>query len=567
MSLRRPSSASSDANPSRMPFASAEGLLWGPEMKQQHAYLLTEMRALQKQHEAYDARIRTSEAAADAAEAATLKIRHMEQQLAAIEAEDDDKAFEKWVAGEITRLGIFVDTNKNVRQNQIQLTNEVSGFRDELSKLTVDPTDFKATLRRLDLIEAGQNDDARRIRRLEAEVNHLKTMRRGSGSGVLSIPDDTRKQNTIRKAATVQPLEREILDSTTEPEDEDLVPLRQPAREEVQVSRSPEFTEKHVTQFSTRPSIHDTMLPRLLEEEGQHEGSALEPGPLLRRAVSPPPTQLVCHERLPAGGDAPALRSRPIPNKPATPLSIRANPKKRKQADAEAFSPRLTRSRAKKGHDKESEHGGAPGEDNISVIPPTQLVNRISSSRKKPKTAPVQHPAQSKAAPSIATQVTTRSPRKTKQPNAADGSGKNTSTEPTQLITENPTGAKGSNAASVISKTIVPKPRRLNDTSPTKQKQLIVVLPTRPADTQKDHSDSNHLQISTADRVDSLPRKAANPSTSKVIPKPVRARKKNPQAIAVGGPSRYSRGADAVEGNLRMSPRRTSPRKLGGSGL
>ena len=178
MTPRRPNTPK-DAGPPRMPFASAEALLWGPEIKKQHAYLLTEMRALQKQHEDYNTRIQATEAIAEAAEAATARIRHLEQKLAAIEAEDEDKAFEKWASGELARLGVFVDANKSVRQKQIELDTELLRIAEDMDGLKPVTGDHEGVMRRLELLERGRKEDAEKIQRLVGEVERLGKEKEG----------------------------------------------------------------------------------------------------------------------------------------------------------------------------------------------------------------------------------------------------------------------------------------------------------------------------------------------------------------------------------------------------
>ncbi|KAI4631512.1 uncharacterized protein J4E87_002217 [Alternaria ethzedia] len=295
MGPRRPSSAT-DVD-SRMPFASAEALLWGPEMKKQHAHLLTEMRTLQKHHEEYEARIRSTEHVAEAAEAATSRVRHLEQQLAAIEAEDDDKAFEKWAAGEMTRLGIFVDTNKHVRQKQIELDNVVSHAVDDLDKLKHVPRELKGVLRRLDLLEAGRNQDARRIKSLEQEVTRLKSARQDpksksntAGPQTVSKP----QHGMLRSMTPSQLFNAGTSEVTSDTDDEDLILMPGFAREEIQVPRSPEMRER----------------------------------------VAPPPTQLT---------DKTITRKRKQPTKePLTQRLTRAQAKKIQEQDAEERKPHVT---------------------------------------------------------------------------------------------------------------------------------------------------------------------------------------------------------------------------------
>lgn len=243
MAPRRPSTAGEID--SRMSFASAEALLWGPELKQQHAHLLTAMRKLQQHHEAYDARIRTTEHIAEAVEAATSRVRHLEQQLAAIEAEDDGKVFEKWAVGEMTRLGIFVDTNKHVRQKQIELDNAISHAVENLNKLKQVPGDLQRVLQRLDLLETGRNQDTCRIQSLEKEVTHLKAMRQDhttntAGPQTVSSPG----QGIVRSTTPSQLLNAELSDATTETDDEDSIPMQKITHEEIQAPQSPATRER-----------------------------------------------------------------------------------------------------------------------------------------------------------------------------------------------------------------------------------------------------------------------------------------------------------------------------------
>ena len=243
MAPRRPSTAG-DID-SCMPFASAEMLLWGPEMKQQHAHLLTEMRKLQRHHEAYDVRIKTTEHVAGAAEAATSRIRHLEQRLAAIEAEDDDKAFEKWAMGEMARLGNFIDTNKHVRQKQIELDNVMSHAVEDLDRLRQVPRDLQNVLLRLDVLEAGRTEDVRRIRSLEKELTHLKAIQQDHTTKTAGSQTVFRIQQAIMRTMTPPPLLNDgHSDATTEAEDEELAPMQKPTHEGNQVRQYPEMRER-----------------------------------------------------------------------------------------------------------------------------------------------------------------------------------------------------------------------------------------------------------------------------------------------------------------------------------
>jgi hypothetical protein len=237
MAPRRPSTAN-DADLTRMSFTSAEALLWGPELKKQHAYLLTEMRTLKKQHEEYDTRIRSAEAVAEAAEATAARIRRLEQHLAAVEAEDDDKAFEKWASGEITRLKTFIDTNKNVRQKQIELEAKVSRL-SETNKFSRDPIDLGSVLQRLDLLEHGRKEDAHRIQSLERELSRLQSIQKSDTSSNGNPKAGSKTKNDFGGGLTPsQLLDTEISNVTTDVDDEEMLLSWIPQREEAQVRQS-----------------------------------------------------------------------------------------------------------------------------------------------------------------------------------------------------------------------------------------------------------------------------------------------------------------------------------------
>ena len=226
-----------------MSFATAEALLWGPELRKQHEWLLGEMRALQIQHKAYDARIQATEAVAEAAEAATSHIRHMEQQLAAMEAVDNDKAFDKWVTEEITRLRLFADRNQSVRQKQIELEKEVLGVSDEIEKVKDGPVGFASLLRRMEVLESGRRQDASQIKALRREIVSLKTVPRNLDNVSLGV-NGNHNHNPIAGRSNTPPHIQDVEDSNTETEDEELVFPTKPVEKQIQVPRSPEIRQK-----------------------------------------------------------------------------------------------------------------------------------------------------------------------------------------------------------------------------------------------------------------------------------------------------------------------------------
>ncbi|KAI4684948.1 uncharacterized protein J4E88_004390 [Alternaria novae-zelandiae] len=491
MGPRRPSSAT-DVD-SRMPFASAEALLWGPEMKQQHAHLLTEMRTLQKHHDEYEARIRSTEHVAEAAEAATSRVRHLEQQLAAIEAEDDDKAFEKWAAGEMTRLGIFVDTNKHVRQKQIELDNVVSHAVDDLDKLKQVPRELKGILRRLDLLETGRNQDARRIESLEEEVTRLQSTRRDpksksksntAGPQTVSKP----QHGMLRSMTPSQLLNAGTSEVTSDTDDEDLILMPGFAREEIQVPRSPEMRERSSNEVSKTETDAETFDPQLYVATS---GRGTETNPNTCSKIEP--------------------------------LTDKTITRKRKQPTKEPHTQRLTRAQAKKIQEQDAEERKPHVTDNESLLPPTQLVEPALSSRKKQKTAHDQGSDSIKARSSTAMRPTGRAPATAKR-NAAANQSKTTAIEPTQLVTRSP--AKSNIPEATTSPTdrryASPSEFAMSVTNEQEPKSLIVILRSPQKATRIERSESDDTKTTVADRAKKSPRKAAlTPlSRSKAIPKP-----------------------------------------------
>jgi hypothetical protein len=220
-----------------MPYATAEALLWGPEMRKQHQWLLEQMRKLQCQHEAYDARIKGMEAIAETAAAATAKIRHMEQQLIAMEAVDNEEEFKHWVTEEITRVKIFTERNQNIRQKQIELEKDLSTVFDQLDKMKED-IGMRSLLRRLDLLEANREQDATHFNALEKEVVDMK-----KGTLISYASSDRRqvRRHTPFSSRGFMPRQQEA-DSETEEELSMSTP--RPPREQIQAPQSPRIKDE-----------------------------------------------------------------------------------------------------------------------------------------------------------------------------------------------------------------------------------------------------------------------------------------------------------------------------------
>ncbi|KAA8617156.1 hypothetical protein PtrSN002B_008415 [Pyrenophora tritici-repentis] len=217
MTTRRPSTPK-DAGPPRMPFASAEALIWGPELKKQHAYLLTEMRALQKQHEGYNARIQTTEAVAGAAEAATARIRHLEQKLVAIETEGDDKAFEKWAAEELARVTTEPDDDLMILpKSGLQfIPEEVQVPQSPVIQEKV-PTSIDLTSPRKDLLSSA------RRRLFQRPSIHESKLPRLVGEGIQHTSPAHNEHSFLRNSP---PAETQIVDRSLQA----MAPLAQEAQ-------------------------------------------------------------------------------------------------------------------------------------------------------------------------------------------------------------------------------------------------------------------------------------------------------------------------------------------------
>jgi hypothetical protein len=306
------------------------------------------------------------------------------------------------------------------------------------------------------------------------------------------------------------------------------------------------------------------------------------------RDTNPPTAKSFNHERHPIAPSSESEyepRQRRTPNLPATQVVNRASPKKRKQPYEEPATQRVTRLQAKKSQESLSEQRET-SEARSSAFHSAQPTEQTHSPRKKLKPSPIQQqPAQSKVASGQATQVVNRSLRK-KKPNTAAGPSENTFIEPTQPATRSPKKANKTNATSSSSKKATSSPSKKISASPTKkitsspakkaiakppqpppttsstkQKQLIVILPNRPTDTQIAHSDNDHMPTSAADRVKMSPRRAAQTSPCKVTPKPVSARAKKPTIAADEGSTGYGGRAITAEDNMRSSSRTVSPEK------
>jgi hypothetical protein len=243
----RPSITQTRNDPQRMPFDAAEALLWGRKTYDEHKFLFPRMTELEEQHRAYDARISATEVVAEAAEAATARIRRIEQQVAAIESDEQDRPFDRWAEREITSFKGFIEKNKNVRQKQIELESKVLGLEDSVDKAKDAPRDIEILLHRIGRIENDRTNDANRIKRLERDLDDIMSMRQNQILETDLLHNETGPKLHPDQAFQELPLRvnHGPLDITDETEDEDvLLPSRteQLQCEQIQGPRSPQIT-------------------------------------------------------------------------------------------------------------------------------------------------------------------------------------------------------------------------------------------------------------------------------------------------------------------------------------
>jgi hypothetical protein len=265
-----------------MPFEAAEALLWGRETHREHQFLFPRMKGLEEQHQAYDVRIRATEAVAEAAEAATLRIRRIEQQVAAIESDEQDRPFDKWVEGEITSFKGFMEQNKTVRQKQIELEAKICDIEDGVDKAKDASRDVDIFLNRIGRLENERLNDTNRIKRLEKELLNLVSMRSNQAKGTNHLADprplmashkypgrllpaqanhSERAKETYDLATAMAQMasskcvggplptreDLEASDAADETEDEEILPVyreKQPEAEKLQVPQSPTIVSK-----------------------------------------------------------------------------------------------------------------------------------------------------------------------------------------------------------------------------------------------------------------------------------------------------------------------------------
>ncbi|KAH6638244.1 hypothetical protein C7974DRAFT_423149 [Boeremia exigua] len=129
---RRPSTAQPLTRTPRLPYEAGEALLWERQTHRLTTHLAQQLQTLQAQHAAYDARIRAAEAVAEAADAAVQQVRGLDAKVCAIEAEDAERPFDKWVQEAVGQLQVVVDGLKGVRGKVGGLEREVERLGEEV---------------------------------------------------------------------------------------------------------------------------------------------------------------------------------------------------------------------------------------------------------------------------------------------------------------------------------------------------------------------------------------------------------------------------------------------------
>lgn len=199
---RRPSTAHSTPFTTRMPYEAGEALLWERQNHRVHAHLSIQMKELQAQHEAYDARIQATESVAEAAEAAVHKVKQMETKIAAFEADEADRPFDAWAKEAIGQLQVFVDGQKGVRQKLSGLEMKVGKLGEDVERVRDEDGLLRSVVRRLKVLEDDRREEERKVRELQREVERLRT----SGHRQEKVHDEVHEETYDEVQADDNPL-------------------------------------------------------------------------------------------------------------------------------------------------------------------------------------------------------------------------------------------------------------------------------------------------------------------------------------------------------------------------
>ncbi|KAF1912430.1 hypothetical protein BDU57DRAFT_364252 [Ampelomyces quisqualis] len=441
-----PSSAHGD--PQRMPFDAAEALLWGKKTHNEHKFLFPRMRELEEQHRAYDTRIQATETIAEAAEAATSRIRRIEQQIAAIESDEQDRPFDKWVQEEITAVKGFMEKNKSVRQKQVELENKMAALEESVDKSreASSSRDIEILLERISRLENERIGNTNRITRLERDVIELTVTRRiqvVEGNALLAA----QTQKPIPRKPCLPAPRQSALDASeaeAETEDEDVQPLRRKEQihhEQVLVHRSPPPMPKissndllqpfikdrdHTSarlRMMQRHSIYDPKQPRQNEQPHARAPICQQPSNSRPAEKAIPATQIASR---PGAGVLTSGGAHTPDHLPRKELIVKLNYRKRK-AGATITAPRVTRSQAKKNNEATQDIPEATSGVEIQTVKEPPAKRRRPNSNIGKQVCPKE-----KEVAKITTTVTSNaaclvktSPRKAVMASQRDGSARN----------------------------------------------------------------------------------------------------------------------------------------------
>lgn len=157
-----------------MPYEAGEALLWERQNHRVHAHLCVQMKELQAQHDAYNARIQATESIAEAAEAAVHKVKQMEARIAAMEEDDKDRPFDAWAKEAIGHFQVFVDNHAGVRQKLSGLEQRVGDLVEDVDSVRDVNGQLRSVMRRLEVLEDERKEEGQRTKALEKEVARLR---------------------------------------------------------------------------------------------------------------------------------------------------------------------------------------------------------------------------------------------------------------------------------------------------------------------------------------------------------------------------------------------------------
>ncbi|KAL5121247.1 hypothetical protein ACEQ8H_000715 [Pleosporales sp. CAS-2024a] len=411
----RPGSAQSSSDRQRMPFAAAEALLWGKKTAEEHHFIHSRMRELEDHHRAYNNRIKATEVIAEAAEAAITRIRRVEQQVAAIESDDRDRPFDKWVEGEVATFKVFAEKNKTVRQKQIELEGKISSLEDSVDKAKDVAMDLEILMERISRMDNERIKDSALISKLQGEVAELKILCQIKPIDIQRPKPAINRNVTplhLRPPPSAQPIAI-VEDDADETEDEETAPTHHVNRfeqEELHVISTSKMIPKSTSvalKSSAEKRARDDMSARLrvMQRKSIHDPKHAHWGEALSNEASKDradPHQHPGRPSLPATQIVEKRSNANQPNHISEAISRQAEPQPPKglvvklkigERTMEESVPvmRLTRSQAKKLKGPSSNNSKALVQNEIIPISETRNVTEPPAKRRKVNAARSEH--------------------------------------------------------------------------------------------------------------------------------------------------------------------------------